>query len=88
MKTLNDLLTMSSVKGDLEDIQGFLRGIRVRKGIVEASIALKCVLHGLKTSFLWDTSLAPSPAVLLRLQAFSEKSEVSFTKDYCYSLSE
>ena len=86
MKTLNDLLTMSSVKGDLEDIQGFLRGIRVRKGIVEASIALKCVLHGLKTSFLWDTSLAPSPAALLRLQAFSEKSEVSFTKDCCYSL--
>ena len=88
MKTLNDLLTMSSVKGDLEDIQGFLRGIRVRKGIVEASIALKCVLHGLKTSFLWDTSLAPLPAALPRLQAFSEKSEVSFTKDYCYSLSE
>ena len=56
VKTLNDLLTMSSVKGDLEDIQGFLRGICVRKGIVEASIALKCVLHGLKTSFLWDFS--------------------------------
>ena len=86
MKTLNDLLTMSSVKGDLEDIQGFLRGIRVRKGIVEASIALKCVLHGLKTSFLWDTSLAPLPNALLRLQAFSKKPEVSLTKDCCYSL--
>lgn len=67
---------MSCVKGELKDIQDFLRCLGIRKRIFETSLALKCTLTGLKTSFLWDTSLPPSPTALLGLQALCEIAEV------------
>ena len=69
---------MSCVKGELKDIQDFLRCLGIRKRIFETSLALKCTLTGLKTSFLWDTSLPPSPTALLGLQALCEIAEVRF----------
>jgi len=67
---------MSYVKGDFKDIQDFLRGLGIRKRIYETSMALKCTLAGLKTSFLWDTSLPPSPTALLGLQSCCETAQV------------
>jgi len=67
---------MSYVKGDLTDIQHFLRGHGIKKRLFETSMALKCTLTGLKTSFLWDTSLPPSPTALLGLQACCETAQV------------
>ena len=67
---------MSCVKGDVKDIQYFLRGLGIKKRLFETSIALKCTLTGLKTSFLWDTSLPPSPTALLGLQAHCETAQV------------
>jgi len=67
---------MSCVKGDVKDIQYFLRGLCIKKRLFETSIALKCTLAGLKTSFLWDTSLPPSPTALLGLQACSKTAQV------------
>lgn len=67
---------MASVKGDLKDIQDFLRGLGIKKKTFEASMALKCTLIGLKTGFLWDACLPPSPTALLGLQAHCETAEV------------
>jgi len=67
---------MSCVKGDLKDIQDFLRGLGIKKRLFETSMALKCTLTGLKTGFLWDTSLPPSPTALLGLQGHCKAAEV------------
>ena len=70
---------MASVKGDLKDIQDLLRGLGIKKKLFETSMALKCTLTGLKTGFLWDTCLPPSPTALLALQAHCETAEVMIT---------
>jgi len=67
---------MTSVKGNLKDIKDFLRGLGIKKKLFETSMALKCTLIGLKTGFLWDTCLPPSPTALLGLQAHCETAEV------------
>ena len=67
---------MASVKGNVKDIQEFLRGLGIKKKLFETSMALKCTLIGLKTGFLWDTCLPPSPTALLGLQAHCESAEV------------
>ena len=69
---------MAFVKGDLKDIQDFLRGLGIKKRLFETPIALKCTLTGLKTGFLWDTCLPPSPTALLGLQAHCETAEVIY----------
>merc|ERR1719507_13380 len=67
---------MTSVKGNLKDIKDFLRGLGIKKKVFETSMALKCTLIGLKTGFLWDTCLPPSPTALMGLQAHYESAEV------------